>query len=42
MSNLFGIHHDERFWDQPWEFLPQRFLSNNGTLLPEDHPVIQK
>ena len=42
MSNLFGIHHDERFWDRPWDFLPERFLSENGTLLPEDHSVMQK
>lgn len=37
-SNLFGMHHDERFWTDPWEFQPKRFLTKEGTLIPEDHP----
>lgn len=41
LSSLFGIHHDERFWDRPWEFLPERFIAENGTLFPEDHSVMR-
>lgn len=37
-SNLFGINHDERFWDDPWSYKPERFLTENGQLIPDDHP----
>lgn len=26
LGNIYGIHHDERFWDAPYEFVPERFL----------------
>ena len=26
LGNIYGIHHDERFWDAPYEFKPERFL----------------
>lgn len=26
LSNLYGIHHDSRFWDSPHEVIPERFL----------------
>lgn len=41
-SNLFGIHHDERFWPDPWTFKPERFLTPEGTIVPDDHPVMKK
>ena len=25
-GNLYGIHHDSRFWNSPHEFIPERFL----------------
>ena len=34
--NIWNLHHDERYWDKPWEFLPQRFLAN-GSIVPPDH-----
>ncbi len=26
LANLYGIHHDPRFWESPHEFIPERFL----------------
>ena len=26
LANLYGIHHDARFWDSPHEVIPERFL----------------
>ena len=25
-SNIYAVHHDERFWEAPDEFIPERFL----------------
>ena len=40
LPNLWGIHHDEKIWGDPWEFRPERFLEN-GALLPGDHKLMQ-
>ncbi|XP_060593028.1 cytochrome P450 2D20-like isoform X3 [Ruditapes philippinarum] len=40
-SNLFGIHHDERFWTDPWTFQPERFLTQEGKLIADDHPTMK-
>ncbi|CAH1784639.1 unnamed protein product [Owenia fusiformis] len=34
--NLFGLHHDERYYPEPWAFKPERFLDNNGEVIPVD------
>ena len=26
LPNIWGIHHDERFWESPFEFKPERFM----------------
>ncbi|XP_064596402.1 cytochrome P450 2C31-like [Liolophura sinensis] len=36
--NLWYFHHDEKVWDNPWEFKPQRFLDADGNLVPANHP----
>ncbi|CAH1773462.1 unnamed protein product [Owenia fusiformis] len=33
---LFGLHHDDRFFPDPWSFTPQRFLDKDGGLIPPD------
>jgi cytochrome P450 len=38
LVHLWGLHHDEQFWIKPYEFDPQRFLDDNGELVPADHP----
>ena len=35
---FWSLHHDEKFWNDPWVFRPERFLNEDGTLLPHDHP----
>ena len=35
--NLWFLHHRESYWNQPWEFIPERFLDESGELLPADH-----
>lgn len=36
--NVWSMHHDERYFSRPWEFLPQRYLDDQGNPLPADHP----
>lgn len=40
-SNLFGIHHDERFWSDPWSYTPERFLADDGNVVSHDHPIMK-
>ncbi len=35
--NMFNLSHDSRYWDEPFKFNPQRFLDENGDLVPADH-----
>ncbi len=35
--NLWHLHHDEKFWDSPWDFDPSRFLTGNGEVIPPNH-----
>lgn len=37
--NIWGIHHDEKIWTDPWVFRPERFITENGQLLPKDHKL---
>ncbi len=39
--NLWSLHHDERYWDRPWEFNPNRFIED-GKVVPPDHKKKQR
>ena len=38
LVNLWGLHHDEKLWDEPFTFRPDRFLDADGQLVLADHP----
>ncbi len=33
--NLWSLHHDERYWANPWEFNPNRFIEGNKIVGPD-------
>ena len=35
--NLWGIHHDPKYWEAPYEFNPRRFLDSNGNFFVPRH-----
>ncbi len=39
--NLWGLHHDERYWEKPWEFNPSRFIEDGKVVAP-DHEKKQR
>ena len=32
VTNLYALHHDEEFWENPYEFHPERFLDAYGEI----------
>lgn len=37
-GNLFACHHDEALWEDPWEYRPERYLTDDGHLIDKTHP----
>ena len=33
------MHHNEKYWEEPFSFKPERFLDEEGRLLPANHPT---
>ena len=38
LINFWVMHHDDRLWEEPFCFKPERFLDADGQLVPADHP----
>ena len=38
LINAWTLHHDGTFWDDPDVIRPERFLDDDGQLVPPDHP----
>ncbi len=39
--NLWALHHDDRYWEQPWEFNPHRWIEN-GMIVGPNHKNKQR
>ena len=37
LTNIWGIHHDEKLWSQPEQFMPGRHLDADGKFLKSDN-----
>ncbi|KAL4230090.1 hypothetical protein ACF0H5_010475 [Mactra antiquata] len=37
VPNIWSVHHDEKLWGDPWNARPERFLDEDGFLLPSEH-----
>ncbi|XP_037049572.1 farnesoate epoxidase-like [Bradysia coprophila] len=39
MPNIYQVHHDEKYWGDPQNFRPERFLNADGTLRKEERVI---
>ena len=37
LTNIWGIHHDEKLWPDSERFMPERHLDKNGKFLKSDN-----
>ncbi|XP_045201804.2 cytochrome P450 2C31-like [Mercenaria mercenaria] len=39
LANIWYVHHDKEVWGDPWTVRPERFLDEQGELLPREHKL---
>ncbi len=40
--NLWGMHHDSRYWENPWQFKPITFIEDDGNVVAPEHKKKQR
>ena len=38
LMNVWKLHHDSAFWEEPFEYWPERFINADGHLVPPHDP----
>ena len=38
LMNVWKLHHNSAFWDEPFEYSPERFINTDGHLVPPHDP----
>lgn len=41
IMNLWHMHHNKDVWGDPWTFRPERFLDDDGQVLPQTHTLMR-
>lgn len=41
IMNLWHMHHNKDVWGDPWAFRPERFLGDDGQVLPQTHTLMR-
>ena len=39
MGNIWAVHRDPKYWENPEEFRPSRFLNDNGEFTSSPHVI---
>ena len=38
IANYLALLHDKKLWGDPWVYRPNRYLTEDGSVVPADHP----
>ncbi|CAH1791450.1 unnamed protein product, partial [Owenia fusiformis] len=39
LPNIYAIHHDSEYWDEPFKFKPERFIDQDGNFQKDEHVI---